>query len=356
MEETLVYVGTYTEDRDEGLFVLKLSREGELSMVGGFDVGRSPSFMALHPGGEYVYVVNEVGEFEGEEGGAVASLEVTDGGRSFRVINRQSSLGGGPCHISLDSQGRFALVANYGGGSVAVLPIREDGSLEPASDFIQHEGSSVNPRRQAGPHAHSINLDPLDRFAIVADLGLDKLLVYEFNSDEGKLKPAENPWEMLPAGAGPRHFTLHPNGEWAYVINELFSTVTALEYDSELGGLASFQEISTLPPGYEDTNWTAEVVVSSDGRHLYASNRGHDSIAVFRIDPSSGVLEMKETASTQGSTPRNFAIDPSGRFLLVANQGSNLVVVFEIDQDNGSLTPTLHTVEVPRPVCIRFFQ
>jgi 6-phosphogluconolactonase len=245
------------------------------------------------------------------------------------------------------------LVANYGGGSVCVLPILDDGQLDGATALVQHEGSSVNPRRQRGPHAHSVNVSPDDRFAFVADLGLDKVMIYRFDVTAGTLAPADPPWASVSPGAGPRHFAFHPGGKFAYVINELQSTVTAFAYDPERGSLDDLQTVSTLPSDFKDNNSTAEVLVHPSGNFLYGSNRGHNSIAVFAIDARTGWLSPVEKESTRGSTPRNFGIDPTGRYLLAANQASDAIVVFRIDKATGALTATGQEIEVPSPVCVR---
>jgi 6-phosphogluconolactonase len=244
-------------------------------------------------------------------------------------------------------------VANYGSGSVAVLRISDDGRLESASAFIQHEGSSINPSRQKAPHAHSINVDSGNRFAFAADLGLDKIMIYRFDPAQGTLAPHQPESVSLKPGAGPRHFAFHPTGRYAYVINELDSTVTAFTCQPERGALNAIQTISTLPQDFRGENSTAEVQVHPTGKFLYGSNRGHDSIAVFAIDPSSGRLTYVENEPTQGQTPRNFGIDPTGTFLLAANQDSDTVVVFRIDVTSGQLQPAGQTVKVPSPVCVK---
>jgi 6-phosphogluconolactonase len=245
------------------------------------------------------------------------------------------------------------LVVNYGTGSVAVLAIRDDGSLGDSTAFVQHSGSSVNPKRQQGPHAHSVNLSPDNRFAIVADLGLDQVLVYRFDASSGSLQPNDPPFARVAPGAGPRHFTFHPSGRFAYVINELASTVTAFNWDARRGVLSEIQTISTLPKDFSGENYTAEVVVHPNGRFLYGSNRGHDSIAVFSIDRQ-GKLTFIETTPTQGSFPRNFALDPTGRWLFAANQRSDNVVLFRVDPKTGRLSPANRTIRVGSPVCVRF--
>jgi 6-phosphogluconolactonase len=254
----------------------------------------------------------------------------------------------------VDRQGKNLLVANYGGGSVAVLPITADGKLAEATSFVQHKGSSADQARQSAPHGHSINLDAAGRFAFAADLGLDQVLVYQFDPSKGELKPHDPPFASVKPGSGPRHFAFHPSGQFAYVINELANTVTAFRYDPQQGVLKEVQTISTLPEDFKGKSYTAEVVVHPRGKFLYGSNRGHDSIAIFAIDAASGRLTPQGHEPTQGKTPRNFNIDPSGAFLLAANQNSGTIVVFRIDPATGKLKPTSQSVEVPAPVCIKF--
>ena len=340
-----IYVGTYTQAPSEGINLLIMDPDsGQITHQGVVAKTENPSFLAIHP----------IGQYEGKASGSVSAFRIDPESGSLSLINRQSSEGGAPCHIVIDTEGKNVLVANYSGGNVAVLPIQPDGSLSPTSDVVQHKGSSVNPRRQEGPHAHSINLDATGRYAIAADLGIDKLLVYRFDSKAGSLTPNDPPAAIVQPGAGPRHFDFHPNNRLAFSINELNSSVTAFLFDPEAGTLEETQTISTLPEGFEGNNSTADIHVHPSGKFLYGSNRGHDSIAMFRIDEKAGTLEPLGHQSTGGSTPRNFGIDPTGRFLLAANQGSDSIIVFRIDQETGALEQTEHRVEVPAPVCIKF--
>jgi 6-phosphogluconolactonase len=254
----------------------------------------------------------------------------------------------------VDKAGKHVLVANYTGGSVAVLPVKADGMLGEASDFVQHLGSSVDPNRQHEPHAHDVVLTPDNRFAVVADLGLDKLLVYRFDLEKGKLLPNDPPYGRVKPGSGPRHFALHPNGRWAYLISEMGNTITAFDWDGDKGSFHELQTISTLPKDFKGENSTAELAVHPTGRYLYGSNRGHDSIAVYAIDPAKGMLTSIEDVSTLGKEPRNFALDPTGAYLFAANQNSNTVVVFRVNSRNGRLTPSGEKVEVISPVCVTF--
>ena len=351
MELVRVYVGTYTGRGSKGIYAFEFNLQtGEASQPRLVAETPNPSFLAIHPSLRFLYAVNEI--WGGNKEGTVSAFVIQpDGGLQF--LNQQPSKGVGPCHLTVDKTGKFVLVANYGSGSVAVLPILPDGRLGEATCAIQHEGKSVNPQRQEGPHAHSVNLDPANKFAIVADLGIDKLLVYQFDAAKGTLKPNDPPFVATAPGAGPRHVAFHPNGKFVYAINELNSTVTAYRYDAVKGTLTEIQTVSTLPQGFTGTNTTAEVQVHPSGRFLYGSNRGHDSIAIFAID-GEGKLTFVGHQPTQGKTPRNFGIDSTGTYLLAANQDSDNLVVFRIDPQTGKLEPTGLTLEIPTPVCVKF--
>lgn len=355
--DVLVFFGTYTGAKSKGIYVSRLdTASGALTAPELAAETTSPSFLAIHPSRDLLYAVNEVSSFGGKPGGSVSAFAIDRKTGKLALLNQQSSGGGGPAHTSVDQGGRNVLVANYGGGSVAVFPIDGDGRLKPASSFVQHTGSSVNPQRQKEPHAHAINVDPADRFAYVADLGLDKVLIYRFDSAKGMLEANDPPFAALKPGAGPRHLAIHPSGRFAYVINELDCTMTAFSRDVKQGSLTMLQTLSTLPAGQSlvPAYSTAEVQVHPSGRFLYGSNRGHDSITVFAIDESSGQLTYVQNEPTQGSTPRGFGIDPGGRYLLAGNQRSDSVVVFRIDPQTGRLTPTGNKIEVGAPVCVEF--
>lgn len=358
---TLVFIGTYTktephvQGKAAGIYTYRLdSATGELTYVGTTTGTINPSFLALSPQQRHLYAVNETSEHDGQPGGAVSAFMIDPRSGTLAPINRQPSHGEAPCHLCVDATGRWVLVANYGTGSVAVYPIRPDGGLGAASHVVQHEGSSVNPQRQAGPHAHSITLSPDNRYAFVCDLGLDKVMIYRFDGSAGRLIPNDPPWVTTAPGAGPRHFDFHPSARYAYVINEIASTLTAFAYDPEHGKLSELQTVSTLPEGFNERNSTADVHVGPSGRFVYGSNRGHDSIAVFSIDSTTGRLALVGHEATRGRTPRNFAIDPSGTYLFAANQNSDTIVTFRIDPHTGALAATGHMVEVPTPVCIKF--
>ncbi len=343
------YIGTYTGGESKGIYLASLDLEsGKLREAKLAAETDNPSFLALSPSGKHLYAVNETGS------GELSSFKIEPEDGKLTFLNQRPTKGGAPCHLVVDQTGKSVLVANYSGGSVASFPIVENGHLGPAKSFIQHQGASVNRRRQQAPHAHSINLDPANQRAFVADLGLDKVLVYDFDAGKGTLSKKPVHEAVVSPGSGPRHFAFHPSGKFAYVINELGNTVTAFTYDLESGELNTLQDISTLPKGFEGTSHTAEVVVSPNGKFLYGSNRGHDSIAVFKIDHDTGKLTWVEAEPTGGKTPRNFVVDPTGRYLLTENQNTHTIVSFEIDQASGALKPTGHRIDVPRPVCIRF--
>jgi 6-phosphogluconolactonase len=357
-KEWLVYVGTYTAgtSTSKGIQALRLNREtGELTGLTLAAETQNPSFLALHPNGRSLYAVNEVGQFDGKPGGGVTSFAIGKGGTLVK-INEQSSGGGGPAHISLNKEGTHAFVANYGGGSVSVLPISKDGRLQPSTGFIQHEGSGADPKRQNRPHAHSINVDPSGKFAIAADLGLDKLFVYKFDKVKGTIAPNDPPFASVAPGSGARHFAFAPNGKFGYAINELKSTITAFSWDAAKGTLTEVQTISTLPEGFTGESFTAEVQVHPSGKFVYGSNRGHNSIAVFAVDQKTGKLTAAGHQSTGGSWPRHFGIDPSGAFLLAANQRSDSIVVLRINASTGALAETGMTAQVGQPACVKFIE
>ena len=347
--EESFYVGTYTTPHgSKGIYHYSLNTEtGAVKDEGLVATLANPTFLAIRPDGKFLYSVAEVRK------GAIAAFAIEADGK-LKPLNEQTSGGDGPAHVSVDSGGHNVLAANYGGGSIEVLPIKADGSLGEPTSFVQHTGSSVDPARQKEPHAHSIYADAKDHFVYVCDLGLDKVLIYKFDPAKGTLTPNEPAFATVPPGSGPRHLAFHPQG-YAYVINEMLSTVTAQKYDAERGAMEQIETISTLPAGVNGKgNSTAEVFIHPNGKFLYGSNRGHNSIAVFSIDAATGKLTPIDDTSTQGKVPRSFAIDPSGKFLLAANQDTNNVVVFRIDQDTGKLTPAGQEFKLGGPVCVMF--
>lgn len=357
MADWLMFVGTYTRGGgSKGIYVYRMDSEsGAMTQVHVEDGISNPSYLAVHPNRKYLYAVNEVSETSGVPGGALTAYSIDADSGKLEQINRQSTGGPGPCYVSIDSTGSYAVVANYDGGSVAMLPIADDGSLKPSSHFIQHYGGTkVNPKRQEKAHAHSANLDPSNRFAIINDLGMDQLRVYEMDLEAGKLKFSESSTIKTAAGAGPRHFEFHPNGRYAYVINELGCTVAAYNYNADTGRLKLLNTLSTLPKGYTGENTTADIHVSPDGKFVYGSNRGHNTLAIFKINQSDGSIEFTGDQSTGGKTPRNFSIHPDGKFLYAANQDSDSIIQFEINQATGDLTPVGREIRCPMPVCLKF--
>ncbi|WNG44304.1 lactonase family protein [Archangium minus] len=351
-KELFIYVGTYTSGGSEGIYLCRLDMAtGALERVGVTRGVAEPSYLALEPKGRYLYAVNELTEFAGKPSGAVSAFAINPQSRELTFINQHPSEGGAPCFLEVDAKGAFVLVANYVGGNVAVLPIQEGGGLGAAVDVKQHEGSGPNAQRQEAPHAHQVRLDAANRYAFVADLGTDKVMLYRFDEKQGKLTPGTPPSVSTKPGAGPRHMAFHPNGRFVFVINELDSTITAYAYDAAQGTLTALQTITTLPDGYSGSNDCGDIHVSPDGHFLYGSNRGHDSIVVYAID-SAGKLTYVEHVTTLVKWPRNFAIDPTGTFLLVANQKGNTLVSFQRNAQTGKLTPVGQPLAVPAPTCL----
>jgi 6-phosphogluconolactonase len=357
--ELHVFIGTYTDNgKSEGIYHAKLNlKSGALSKPEAAAKITNPSFLAIDPSGQFLYAVAEVDRYEGQPGGGIESFAIDADKRTLKSLNHQSTRGTIPCHCVVDKLGKNVLVANYGSGSVACLPINADGSLKPISSFDQHEGHGPNKDRQEGPHAHSINLDAANRFAVAADLGVDKLYIYKFDADAGSLTANDPPSTSVEPGAGPRHFAFHPNGQFAYVIDELALTITAFQYSPQAGVLYGIQTIRTVPDDIKGSQYsTAEVQVHPSGKFVYGSNRGHDTIAMFRVDPKSGLLKSLGQKPTKGKTPRNFGIDPTGQFLLAANQDSDTIVVFRIDAESGELNQVGEPVAVPKPACVKFLK
>jgi len=353
--ELLLYVGTYTTGNSEGIYLYRFNlTSGELTHAGTTKGVVNPSFLTLAPNRRYLYAVNEVDDFAGRKSGAVSAFAVDQKTGGLRLLNQQASLGANPCYVDVNAAGKFVLIANYTGGNLTVFPVQPGGGLGESTDTKQYQGSSVNRERQEGPHAHCVMLDPTNRFAYSCDLGTDKIMIFRFDAQNGKLLPNEPPWVQVKPGSGPRHLAFDGTGSYVFVLNELASTLIAFRRDPEKGSLQELQTITTLPKDFAGANTGADLHVSRNGQFLFCSNRGHDSIAIFKIDPRNGALTAIGHEPTRGLTPRNFAIDPTGAFLLVANQKSDNIVVFRLDQRTGRLSLTGQMVQVPSPVCLKF--
>lgn len=340
-----VYVGTYTNKDAKGIYCYRLNSDtGKLTDQRLVAESKSPSFLAIHPNGRFLYAVNE-------SEAAVSSFAIDRSTGALTFLNQQPSRGPSPCHLVVDQTGHCVLVANYSGGSVAALPIEANGSLGSPSAYHQHRGQPV---RTPGAHAHSINVDPANRFAFAADLGLDKIFIYRLDAQRGTLVVHDPGSVSTPGDAGPRHFAFRPDAKYAYLINETNNTVIAYSFDTTHGSLTEIQTIRTLPEGYEQQSWTSEIQVHTSGRFVYGSNRGHNSIVVYAVDQESGRLTLVELEPTQGKMPRGFGMDPTGRFLFVGNQETDTIVNFRIDQQTGALEPTGDSIDLSMPVCIKF--
>jgi 6-phosphogluconolactonase len=343
-----VYVGTYTGGDSEGIYRIAFDDEtGAAKLAGLAGAAENPSFLALHPNGTLLYAVARAGD-----GHVAQAFRRDKASGNLTLLNSQPAGGKGPCHVAVTRDGKFAAVANYGDGTVSVYPIAAEGELGEACAFFQHTGSGADPKRQSAPHAHSVNFDKTGRYLVVADLGIDKLMVYK--REGGTFVPNETPYAATPPAGGPRHFAFHPSRPYAYVVNEMGNTVTAYRWDAKAGTLTDIGTVPTLPADFEGNNTTADIEVHPSGKFLYASNRGHDSIAVFSVDESTGTLTPKGQTKSGGVRPRNFTQSPNGKFLLTAHQDTHDIFVFSIDPETGALTPTGGKVEVPTPVCLVF--
>ena len=351
----LVYFGTYTGPRSRGIYLSEFSpATGKLSTPQLVAETKNPTFLAVGPELQLLYAVNEIGDFAGQKAGAVSGFKLDRKTGALTFLNQKASGGSGPCHLAVARDGKCTVVANYGSGNVAVLPIESDGRLGEPSASVQHHGSSVNPQRQEGPHAHFVTWDPQQRRVLTCDLGLDKVLSYELSPSLTTLSPANPPSFSLKPGSGPRHLAFSPDSRFVYVINELSSTLTCCSYSEATGELKEIQSLSTLPEQFHGANTCAEIEVHPSGKFLYGSNRGHDSIAVFELNPSTGKATLRQHQSTQGKNPRHFSLDPSGKWLLAENQDSDSVVVMAVDSQTGQLSVTGETQKVGAPVCAVF--
>jgi 6-phosphogluconolactonase len=344
-----MYVGTYSRGSSKGIYAYKFqSSTGKATPIGLAAETSNPSFLAVHPSQRFLYAVNE------NNTGMVSAFAIDPANASLKLLNQVNSKGSGPCHLSVDKTGKWLFVANYNSGSVAAYPINDNGSLGEASKTIQHSGNSVNVDRQGGPHAHVAAISPDNRFVWVCDLGLDEVLSYRIDPAKGGLTPNDPPFAKVQPGFGPRHLVFRADAKFAYVMSEMGGNVTVFSYDAAKGTMQQVQVISTLPENYTGTKSGAEIAIHPNSKFLYASNRVHNSIAIFKVDAAKGTLTAAGNVSSGGKTPRAFAIDPSGNYLLAANQDTSNIVIFKIDQQTGGLTPTGDTIEVGSPVSVVF--
>lgn len=353
--EPLVFISAFASGDDAGIHAFTFdTQKGALKPLHRTADIRNPFFLAISPDKRFLYAIDaeQFGE-PGDEFVAAYAIE----GRTGRLkrLNRQTARGTASCYLDVDATGKSLLVANYSSGSVAALPVKGDGSLSEAVSFVQHSGSSVHPGRQKGPYAHSIVVSPDNRFALAADLGIDRILVYRLEASTAMLTPhPSRPFASLPPGSGPRHLAFHPNGRHLYAINELKNTVTHFQYSAESATLTERKTLSTLPAEFTDTSYCADLKITPNGRFLYGTNRGHDSIAIYRIGED-GALERFQIEPSLGKGPQNLLITPDGRWLLCANMPGNNVIVFRIDPQTGAIQPVGSPVTMPMPSCIRWF-
>jgi 6-phosphogluconolactonase len=365
MAKMRVYVGTYTDPilfgtgeifqgKGKGIYCYDLDPStGQLTHTGTTTGVTNPSYLTFDPAHRFLYAVNELKTFENEATGTLSSFSVDSATGRLTFINRKPTRGTDPCHAIISRDGRLVFVTNFMSGSVCVFSVARDGSLEKASDFVQHVGSSLDPKRQSGPHTHSTVLDSTGTFALVPDLGLDKVMVYQIDAEHGKLKLASHPWAASKPGAGPRHVAFHPNGGFVYVINELNCTIAAYSFNAKTAEMKELQIVPTLPAGYIGSNSCADLQITPSGAWLYGSNRGHDSIVIYKVNGQTGKLDYVGHEPTQGKNPRSFGLDPRGDLLIVANQSSSNLVPFRVNPKTGGLQATGAVVEVPTPVCVK---
>jgi len=352
-----VYIGTYTHHASKGIYLYRFwPSTGETLPLGLAAATASPAWLIVHPTRRFLYAANEYGG-GAEPGNTISAYAMDTKTGKLIFLNRVSSKGVGPCHLAIDKTGKILLAANFGSGSVAAFPIRIDGSLGEASGFDQHHGSSIDPVRQAGPHAHSAIVSPDNRFVLVADIGLDRLYSYRLNPSAGSLEPNDPPFAALHPGWGPRHLAFHPNGRYLYLISEMGSMITTFAYDAARGAVKELQTVSTLPEGFAGKSTAAEIQLDREGKFVYASNRGDDSIGVFAIDANTGTLSPTQHISTEGKTPRAFALDPTGQFLFAANQNSANIAILRVNPTTGGLAPTGKVLtDSPEPSCVIFVE
>ena len=347
----IIYAGTSSTRGSKGIYVFEFDRiQGKLKELQTLTEGNSPGFMALSPDRQMLYSIYGKGTLT-DGNGSVMAFKIDKITGLLTKVNEQSAGGQGPAHISVDPKGRFAYVSNYGDGTLSVLPINKDGSLANSSDFIKHTGSSIVVGRQETPHIHSAIPSADGRFLYISDLGIDKIMIYKVN-DNGKLTPADIPFSTSTSGSGPRHFTIHPNGKFAYSAEELSSTVASFRVNKKNGALYPIERLNMLPNGFTERNSAADIHFSPDGKFLYASNRGHESLVIYKANSRNGKLTLVGHEGTGGKHPRNFMIDKNGEFALTANQNTDNIVIFRRDKQTGKLMPTGDQVMVPAVTCL----
>ncbi len=350
----ILYIGTFSDRGSKGIYILGFDRtQGKLTELQTVADGEGPSFMAVHPNGRYLYVVYGKGLSPKDQNGSVTTYQIDAATGALTRLNEQSSEGKGPCHVSVDPKGRYAYVSNYGSGNLAVYPIGKDGQLGPAADVVQHEGKGGDPGRQQGPHMHSVVPAPDGKFIYASDLGIDKVMIYQVDAKTGKLKAASQPFGANKPGSGPRHLALHPNGKFAYSAEELTSTVASFRVDKATGSLTSLETVSMLLADFTGKSYAADIHFSPDGKFLYASNRGHDSLVIYAVDAQTGKLTLVGHELTRGKHPRNFRMDAKGEYVFVANRDNDNVVVFKRDAATGKLTSTGEEAKVPAAVYVQ---
>jgi 6-phosphogluconolactonase len=351
----IAYVGTYTGNGSKGIYYYSLEiTSGKLEYRGAAGELENPSYLTVSSDGNYLYSVSEIDHYQDAPGGAAAAYSIAKGTGELRFLNCMPTNGKGSCHLCVDRLNRCLFTANYSDGTITMFRLDTDGQISPVTAMARHQGSGPDPVRQETAHAHYVTLTPDEKYLCTVDLGTDMLMIYDFDPDKGCLPPAATPCIRVKPGSGPRHLEFSRDGRFAYLINELNSTITVLKYSPSGPSFSEIQNISTLPEDYKGLSTCAAIHVSPDGRYLYASNRGHDSIAVFQADPITGRLVLRSISSVNGQNPRDFAIDPTGRYLFAANQNSGTIVPFAIDPVSGLLEPIDGVIHVSDPACIAF--
>jgi 6-phosphogluconolactonase len=344
----ILYTGTYSRRGSEGIYVFEFQRDSlKFNLLQTLPWMTDPSFLEIHPDGKFLYAIG---------GGALCAFAIDPGDGTLTLINKVPNYGGKACHVNLDREGRWAYISNYGTGTMVVYPVNPDGSAGDSIQFLRYTGGSIDSSRQASPHIHSVMVSADNRYVYVADLGTDRVMIYSIDHSSGRLSPASTPWASTAPGAGPRHFTFHPKGPYVYVGEELGSTTSVFKRDPETGRMDEIQRITSLPDTYNDQNSIADIHMDPEGKHLYVSNRGHNSLVIYSVNGQDGTLETEGFQPVRGEHPRNFLMGPRGEFVMVANRDTDNIVVFKRDPSDGSLTFTGVELEVPAPVCLKLFR